>query len=311
MLRFIWSFAVLTAVAVAGHAEAGTLTRTFVSSTGNDSNPCTVTQPCASFAVAYGQVAPNGIVAALDPGKYGPIAINTPVTIDGNGWAAITASPNPGAGISVSAGSSDNVILRGLAIDGAGNGLNGIFYSAAASLTVVGCVISNLEDNGIYMFSGEVGTPQSLVISNSRFTGIGGAGIEIAPFMASGKISVSINRVILDHNGTGIDVNGNNSSGPIDVTVTNTVASNSSAGFSVSSNGSITGISLTRVEAVGNQTGVGVLGAKASMWLGQSTVTGNTTPYSITQSGTLTTFQDNFFSDNGAAIGTPQTSTTN
>src|ERR1700761_9388671 len=110
------------------YAQHGTLTRSFVSSSGVGSNPCTIAQPCATFAQAYAQTAPNGIIAALDPGKYGPITISGPITINGNGWAAITALPQ-GNGVTINAGSSDNVILKGLEIDGAGAAYNGVVFN--------------------------------------------------------------------------------------------------------------------------------------------------------------------------------------
>src|ERR1700733_2430271 len=118
-------FALLSVIAalVAGapaQAQNGALTRSFVSSTGVDTNPCTITQPCASFAQAYTKVGANGIIAALDPGKYGPLNITSPVTVNGNGWATITA-PAQNSGIIISP-SSGNVILTGLEIDGAGAG---------------------------------------------------------------------------------------------------------------------------------------------------------------------------------------------
>ena len=106
--------AALAAVLPAVPAQATPLTRTFVSSAGSDSNPCSITLPCATFAHAYGLTLSNGIVTALDPGKYGPLSITGPITIDGNGWAAITA-PATGNGISISAGSG-NVTLTGLNI---------------------------------------------------------------------------------------------------------------------------------------------------------------------------------------------------
>jgi hypothetical protein len=84
----IFGFALLSVAAVVASAPAqaqnGSLTRSFVSSAGVDSNPCTITQPCASFAQAYTKVGANGIIAALDPGKYGPLTIAGPVTINGN-----------------------------------------------------------------------------------------------------------------------------------------------------------------------------------------------------------------------------------
>jgi hypothetical protein len=55
MSRIATPLAVLTAtlaLSLPAHA-AGSLTRTFVSSAGVDSNPCTITAPCASFAAAY------------------------------------------------------------------------------------------------------------------------------------------------------------------------------------------------------------------------------------------------------------------
>ena len=114
---FIAGALALAAVLPAIPAQATLLTRTFVSSAGSDSNPCTITQPCASFAHAYSVTAASGIVAALDPGKYGPLTITGPITINGNGWAAITA-PAAGNGITISA--SGNVTLIGIEIDGAG-----------------------------------------------------------------------------------------------------------------------------------------------------------------------------------------------
>src|ERR1700721_2827460 len=105
--------ALLSAIAIVAslpaQAQNGSLTRSFVSSSGVDSNPCTITQPCATFAHAYTAIGANGIIAALDPGKYGPLTIEGPVTINGNGWSAITA-PASGNGITINAGTG-NVLL--------------------------------------------------------------------------------------------------------------------------------------------------------------------------------------------------------
>src|SRR5580700_6017658 len=104
MKPHVFGLALLSVSAIVASAPAqaqnGSLTRSFVSSSGVDTNTCTIAAPCASFAQAYTKVGANGIVAALDPGKYGPIAITGPVTINGNGWAAITA-PAAGNGITI------------------------------------------------------------------------------------------------------------------------------------------------------------------------------------------------------------------
>jgi hypothetical protein len=101
--RIVLPLALLTATFALALPAQATSTRTFVSAAGVDSNPCTITQPCASFAHAYSVTAASGIVAALDPGKYGPVTITGPITINGNGWAAITA-PAAGNGITITAG---------------------------------------------------------------------------------------------------------------------------------------------------------------------------------------------------------------
>jgi hypothetical protein len=101
----VFGFALLSvaAIAVGSPAQAitPTLTRTFVSSTGSDGNSCATTAPCQAFAAAYNAVVANGIIAALDFGKYGSLTINKPVTIDGYGWAAIPAwqTPTPSTSI--------------------------------------------------------------------------------------------------------------------------------------------------------------------------------------------------------------------
>src|SRR3984957_13291177 len=133
--------AALAALLPAIPAQATSLTRTFVSSAGSDSNPCTITQPCATFARAYSLTAANGIIAALDPGKYGPVTITGPVTINGNGWAAITG-PASGNAITINA-VSGNVALIGLEIDGAGAADTGILYTSGSRLSIRDCTIQN------------------------------------------------------------------------------------------------------------------------------------------------------------------------
>src|SRR5580692_4645864 len=127
--------AITLALTLPAQAQNGTLTRSFVSSGGLDTNSCMITAPCASFAEAYTKVGANGIIAALDPGKSGP------VTINGNGWAAITGTAQ-GNGITINA-VSGNVALIGLEIDGAAAAYNGIVFNSGSTLTVTNCIVQN------------------------------------------------------------------------------------------------------------------------------------------------------------------------
>src|SRR5262249_1627462 len=112
--------------------------RTWVSGVGNDANPCSRTAPCKTFAGPIGSAAPGGEIDVLDPGAYGAVTITFAITIDGGpGEAGILASGVNG--IVVSAGATDNVVLRHLTIDGFNTGLNGIRFLSGGSLTVEDC----------------------------------------------------------------------------------------------------------------------------------------------------------------------------
>jgi hypothetical protein len=280
-------------------AHAAGLTRTFVSSAGNDTNPCTITQPCATFAAAYNLVAADGIVAALDPGRYGPLNINGPITIDGNGWAAITAPADSGGGIVISAGTSDNVVLRGLILDGAGTGFVGIYFSSGASLTVDGCVVRNMAQDGLRVFT-PAGATQTLTVSKSHFIDNGEAGILIDPFGTS-AITASIDRTESNGNTFGIFAQGNGGPGTLTLAVTDSAIANSgSYGIGVQSapGDSNVNVTVTRSQIEGSGTsGLLADGMNATLWLAQSTVAGNVAGYTASHSGVINTFGDNSIVD--------------
>src|SRR6185295_11257359 len=63
-------------------------TRTWVSGTGDDSNPCSRTQPCKSFAGAISKTARAGVISVMDAGGFAPVTIRKSITIDGTGFPA-------------------------------------------------------------------------------------------------------------------------------------------------------------------------------------------------------------------------------
>src|SRR5258707_15510345 len=83
--------AVLFAVLPVVQAQAQAI-RTFVSVAGDDSNPCTITQPCRHFQAAVNATAIGGEVDALDPGAYGSFPISQAITIQGQGWAYLATA---------------------------------------------------------------------------------------------------------------------------------------------------------------------------------------------------------------------------
>jgi hypothetical protein len=237
---FVFALLLLSAIGLIAPAQAqnGSLTRSFVSSSGVDTNPCTITAPCATFAQAYTKVGSNGIIAALDPGKYGPLTISGPVTVNGNGWAAITA-PAGNYGITINA-SSGNVILNGLEIDGAGAGWDGIVFNSGSSLTVTNCTLQNFVggmDSGFSTGYGIVLEPGSgtfnFNISNTSASNNQEAGIAFLPANST-TANIIVDGVVTTGDSQGIYINPPQAgSGSAIVSISNTVASNNNVGVYV------------------------------------------------------------------------------
>lgn len=125
----------------------------FVSGTGDDGNRCTRTQPCKTFAGALRTTLPGGVVTALDPGNFGPVTITGSISIEGNRVAQILA--NGTNAITVSAGPSDVVALRGLTLDGLRSaGGHGILVNQVGSFVLEDTEIRNFGGNGILFAAG-------------------------------------------------------------------------------------------------------------------------------------------------------------
>jgi hypothetical protein len=287
MKRIILPCAVLTTtLGFAVPAQATLLTRTFVSSAGNDSNPCTIAQPCATFAHAYTLTAPNGIVAALDPGKYGPLTITAGITINGNGWAAITG-PAGGNAISVSA-SGGVVTLTGLEIDGAAAGGNGINFTTSGKLSIRDCQIRNFAGDGIFFGPSD---DSSLDVSNTVISDNGVNGVSIGP------TGIGTIRAVLDH--TELDNNINNgavvsaSGGIVQLTVSNSVSAHNGTGVRIGSNGIPLAASVTVQSSIiaGNNTGLHAIDF-GDIYVSRSTISANNQGIA-NDTGTTVGFFDN------------------
>jgi hypothetical protein len=305
--------AALTAILAVIPAQAQ-VTRTFVSASGSDSNNCAnVATPCRHFAAAFAATAINGEIYVLDPANYGSLTINHAVSIQGHGWGSI-APVIGGNGITINAPSTDAVNLDGLTIDGTSLAANGIVFNSGRSLTVENCVVRNMGGMGFgLIFLSTATTAQKLSVSNSYFTDNSIAGMSIVT-QSSGAVTATIDRTVFDGNGgTGLFVSGSSGTGPLSVAVTDSVAANGGNGFTVQSftSQSVTNLALTRSQSVGNSiNGLMASGANATLWLAQSTVTGNAASFSINPGGAINSYGDNYLAAaNGAPTGslTPAT----
>src|SRR5579862_7244260 len=122
-MRFTAVAVGLMAMFLAAAQLSAQATRTFVSGVGDDANPCSRTAPCKTFAGAISKTTAGGEINVLDPGGFGALTITKALTIDATGVEAgvLVSGTN---GITVAAGPTDSVFLRGLDFVGIGTGIN-------------------------------------------------------------------------------------------------------------------------------------------------------------------------------------------
>jgi len=191
--------AVLPLFALMASTAGATAQRTFVSVTGVDTNACSVTAPCRSFAAALAQATAGGEIIVVDSGGYGPVVINKPVSIAAPSGVYAGVSVFSGTGISVNPGSGV-VTLTGLTINGVGGAI-GIQFLSGDNLTLNNIIVSGMTASGVY---GRV--PGSVSINDSAFlnngTVINDGGINLST--SSGTLAVNVARSRFDGNYTGM-----------------------------------------------------------------------------------------------------------
>lgn len=297
---------------LAAMPAAAQATRTWVSGVGDDANPCSRTAPCKTFAGAMAKTAAGGEIDCLDPGGFGAVTITKAITIAaegaGEGGVAVVGTN----GITVAAGASDIVILRGLQIDGGpvgSNSLNGVKFISGGVLMIQNSAIRNFtgaSPNG-YGILFAPSAASSLFVSDtvvsSNGTGTTGGGIFIQP-TGSGSAKASLVRVNAVSNVLGIRADGTGSTGTISVSVSDSTASeNTYAGLTAftPSGGAVTKMEIIRSNSINNGTGVNDNGAAATLRIGYSTVTGNNVGVNIANGATASSLGNNLIEDNTTA----------
>ena len=265
-------------------------TRTWVSGVGDDVNPCSRTAPCKTFAGAISKTAAGGEISALDPGGFGAVTITKSITINGDGTIASILAAGGVNGVIVNAGPTDVVILRGLSINGAGTGLNGVRFIAGGKL--------HIEDTTIYGFTGQgilfqPAGASSLFVNRTTINKSAGGAIYVVP-QAAGSASASVNEVTMQGNARGLRAedrstvvvsnsiaSGNDANGfvalattnPVDMSLENTVsARNGQVGVY---SGALATVRISNVMSVQNNVGLQSVGGGAIISFGNNRVNGN------------------------------------
>jgi hypothetical protein len=210
------TLALMSAMAILSGIAQAQPTRTWVSSSGNDANTCSRTSPCATFNGAINKTAKNGEVNCLDAGSYGTLNITRSITIDcEDTQGTIVASFVNGIVINLGALTANDplriVRLRGLTINGIGNGIRGILVSsvntAPVTVHVEQVVIDGFTSDGIFFNAagGELFV-RNTMIQNCRQTGANPvpSGVLIDSSNAGATVHATIENSTITHNGQGL-----------------------------------------------------------------------------------------------------------
>jgi hypothetical protein len=141
----------LLAIPIVGAQAQTSAVATWVSNTGVDTGSCALATPCRTFQYAHDHTSAGGEIDVLNPGKYGQLTISKAISIVAVGVQAGLSVPQSGNGITVNAGVGDNVVIRGLTLDGHGTGMNGIVVAQVAHLVVRDCVLQGMTNAGLYV----------------------------------------------------------------------------------------------------------------------------------------------------------------
>ena len=279
----------------------GSQIRTFVASTGVDTDPCSRTAPCRTFGAALAQTASGGEIVALDSGGYGAVTISQAVTIVAAPGIQASISPSSGAAITVNAGASDVVVLRNLYLNAQGASY-GVLYLAAAALHVEGLVINGFANIGVFM---SLSAASDLYVADTIVRSVTGSGIYLSS--SSGTANVSIVRTRIENSNYGIFAAanvranvkdtiaaGNGGAGfianpfstPVELNLEGCVASGNTTGISASSSSGTAVVRVSNCSVTGNGSGVSTGTNGSTLSRGNNTLEGNTT--NGTFSGTYT-----------------------
>ncbi len=195
------AFAFIVMLFLSATAQAG-LFRSYISSAGNDANPCTLPAPCRLLPAALATVNDGGEIWLLDSANYntGPVNITKSVTILAVPGVVGSVLAFGGDAIEI-ATASVKVALRNLVIVPfpGGGGTNGIVMTNGAGLVIENCLIANLPGTGI-----SVNTTADVRVTDTTIRDSGGYGL----YLQDGAHATVTRATISGNGNNGISVTG-------------------------------------------------------------------------------------------------------
>jgi hypothetical protein len=298
-------------------AASAQATRTWVSGTGDDANPCSRLAPCKTLHGTLLKTAAGGEINCLDPGGFGAVTITKSINIicDNTENGVLVAATN-----AIIVNSTTAIVtLSGFDLEGLGQtgsaGVNGVYVINAAAVHVRNSKIRGFRNGYGINFAPQNGNAQ-LFVDNVTLTENGAAsnaatgGIIMNPaagFIATATItnsqisnnqnvglraditgivgsavSATIDNVTISNNGSGILVKAPAGTGTVKFMLTNsTVANNISNGIIANGPGVTARVGNTTITS--NGAGILLPGATAALLsYGNNQLDGNTTDGAFT-----------------------------
>lgn len=261
----VWMLSLVLAVAALCGASpaAAQSSRTYVSSVGDDFNPCSETAPCRTFAAAIAATSAGGVVNCQDAAGYGAATITKALTIDCHFTeGGVLAS---GTGVTVNAGTSDVVVIRGLDLHGVAGAADGIRIQSASGVFVENCRIDNFNSAGSFGIHVQPSAPTALYVVDTTLSGNGnatsGGAIGIQPTgVAFARVNITHSQILHNLN-YGIFADTTGTTGYLPLMIEDSTVSGNGTGVQLTAPGGAAYLYavLNRV-SITNQTGSGLSG---------------------------------------------------
>ncbi len=285
-MKTLLRFSILTIIITAGATFASAqATRTWVSGVGDDVNPCSRTAPCKTFAGAISKTATNGEINCLDPAGYGAVTVTKSITIDcEDTQGSILSAGTNGVIVNITAVTDTKKAfkLRGVSINGAGTGINGIRVLSALQVDLDEVVIQGVTQHGV-SFENTTGTTKA---SLSGVTINNNVGNGINAFIIGGNLSLGITNSRLLNNATGLNL----SNGTKATIINSSVTGNATGVLAFNAEMGVSGCNISHNTTGVNASTGGIIRLTGNM------ITFNGT--GLTSTGNITSFTSNMFQGN-------------
>jgi hypothetical protein len=277
--------------------------RTWVSATGDDINPCARTSPCKTFAGALSKTAAGGEINCIDAGDFGGLNITKSMTISCEGGTAGVVATGGFGAITINAAATDLVTLRGLDIDGQGTGGGGIVVGTAAAVHIEKCSMRNFRfHNDSYGIGTSFSTATVFLYVADTVISDNSVGLRLSSGGGYKVVSLK-NVVITGSTGDGLRLESSN----VYANVNDSIISGN-AGSAVNADASSTTVNLVRTTMANNAAALNAAAAGSTIRVSNSDIYNNTFGILIANGATVQSDGTNKHGNSNGGLQVPNAS---